>query len=478
MSSDLWKLSACRVVDMLQERAVSPGEVLDSLIDRIAEVNPVLNALPTLCLERARDRCRSAAEPGEEFAEPLYGLPVPIKDSYDVHGVRTTLGSLAFEHRIAERSDLCVQQIEARGGNVYAKSNTPEFEAGASTFNEVFGRTVNPWNTGRSAAGSSGGAAAAVASGMAFIAQGSDFACSLRYPAAFCGVTGLRPTPGLVPQGPGKLPHQTLSVIGPLGRTVADLALALDAMSGWNPLDPLTFPASRQHYRRTAETPTPPRRVAFSMDLGVARVSSEIRQVVESAVAEIAAAGCPVESAQPDLSDCHAAFRPLRAFQFSALYASVLETARDKLKPEVVWNIEQGLQLTASELTRAEHTRAALRGNMIAFLDEYDFLITPTTPVPPNPAEERFVAQIDESRLETYLDWLVLGYAVSVTGCPAISIPCAFTSTDLPVGLQIIAKPHHEAELLAAAAWLESVFNVALQEPISPRIAPQAAGAH
>jgi len=230
MLKKLWMWTACDVVDALERKEINHLEVLESVEERYLAVNSVLNALPTPCFERAKDLISNDNENAISQRKPLLGLPVPIKDSYPVSGVRTSFGSLAFKDFIPDYSDFVALTLEKSGGVIYAKSNTPEFEAGASTFNEVFGITRNPWNTQKSTAGSSGGAAASVATGMAFIAQGSDFACSIRYPAAFCGIVGLRPTPGLVPQGPNRLPYQNLSVIGPLARNVGDIGLAMDAM--------------------------------------------------------------------------------------------------------------------------------------------------------------------------------------------------------------------------------------------------------
>ncbi len=468
MSEDIWTLSARDAVDNLKSGTLEPADLLQALADRIAVVNPIVNALPTLCFDRAHEICSDRAGSGAAFAAPLFGLPVPIKDSYEVEGVRTTWGSLAYKDHVAIRSDYAVHAIENAGGLVYAKSNTPEFEAGANTFNEVFGSTRNPWHTNRSAAGSSGGAAAAVATGSAYIAQGSDFACSLRYPASFCGIVGLRPTPGLVPQGPSRVPYQTLSVIGPLARSVGDIGLALDAMAGFDPRDPLTHPRTAGPYRAAAEQPKRPTRFAYSPDLDVAVVSSDVRRIVGDAANRLSAAGCHLVEAAPDLAACHDAFRPLRAFQFSATRRHVLETARDALKPEVVWNIEEGLKLAATDLAEAERHRAELRHVMQAFLDLHEFLITPTAPVAPNPVDERFVKDIEGVELETYLDWLVLGYAVTVTGCPAISVPCGSTNDGLPVGMQIVARPHREQDLLQMAAWCEQVLGHGLSRPIDP----------
>jgi len=461
---------ATAVVDLLRAGEVSPRDVLDDIESRVAAVNPAVNALVTLCFDRARRQAAAleAKPPAERGV--LAGLPIPIKDAYAVAGVRTTFGSLAFADHVPAHSDFMVEAVEGAGGIVFAKSNTPEFQAGANTFNEVFGRTLNPWDLARSAAGSSGGAAVAVATGMAHIAQGSDNACSVRYPAAFCGVVGLRPSPGLIPEGPSPLPHQVLSVIGPIARSVADVGLGLDAMARFDARDPRTRPLPEVSYRGAAEAPHRPPRAAFSIDLaGTARVSGEVRAVVQTAVARLAAAGLDVIAEAPDVRRSRDAFLPLRAFLFAALYRDVLERHRDKLKPEVVWNIEEGLKLTASDLAAAELARGGVRDALVAFIGRHGVLITPTAPVAPYPVEKRYVDEIDGEKLTTYIDWLRLGYAITITGCPAISIPCGFTPTGLPVGLQLVGSPHGEAELLSTAAWCEQVLGASLSAPINPR---------
>jgi len=466
MDDALWQNSACEIVDNLSRGEIKPTEVLNAVQARCEAINSGVNALPTLCFDRAQEaahRIEKAIQGGLDYKEcfPFFGLPVPIKDSYAVAGVRTTYGSLAFENHIPDWSDLVVESIERAGGVVYAKSNTPEFEAGASTFNEVFGFTRNPWDLSRSAGGSSGGAAAAVATGMAFIAQGSDFACSLRYPASFCGVVGLRPTPGLIPQGPGSLSFQALSVLGPLARTVADIGLAMDGFCGFDPRDPLTRPQLNElnAFRNAAQSPNAPGSFAFSPDLGEAVVTKEVKDIVSVAVEKLVAQGDVMHLAHPEMRECHEAFNSLRAFQFAAIWGDAMRSNRDKLKPEVVWNIEKGLQLDADTLARAEHMRSSLRIRMIDFLGKHRFLITPTTPVTPPMVEERYVKSIEGVEMKTYIDWLALGYAITITGCPAISIPCGFSQDGLPVGLQIVARPHDEHALLSFAAWAEQVLG-------------------
>jgi amidase len=470
MTDCLFEKPATAVVDLLRAGEISPREGLADTESRVASVNPAVNALVTLCFDRAARQVAALETKPPAERGVLAGLPVPIKDAYAVEGVRATFGSLAFADHVPTHSDYLVEAIEAAGGIVFAKSNTPEFQAGANTFNEVFGRTLNPWDTSRSAAGSSGGAAVAVATGMAHIAQASDNACSIRYPAAFCGVVGLRPSPGLVPQGPARLPYQVLSVIGPIARSVADAGLGLDAMARFDPRDPRSRPICGGSYRGAAEAPEKPARAAFSMDLGgVASVSAEVRAVVAAAVARLAAAGLDVADEAPDVRRSRDAFLPIRAFQFAALYRDALEEHRDKLKPEVIWNIEEGLKLTAADLATAEVARAEVRDAMVAFVLRHGVLITPTAPVAPYPVEKRYVDEIDGEKLATYVDWLVLGYAITVTGCPAISIPCGFTANGLPVGLQLVGAPYGETELLRTAAWCEGVLGVSLAMPIDPR---------
>jgi amidase len=305
---------------------------------------------------------------------------------------------------------------------------------------------------------------------MAHIAETSDNACSVRYPAAFCGVVGLRPSPGLIPQGPSALPYQVLSVIGPIARNVADVGLGLDAMARFDPRDPRTRPLAGGAYRAAAEAPRRPMRAAFSIDLGgVARISGEVRAVVEAAIARLAAAGLDVIDEAPDVRRSRDAFLPLRAFQFAALYRDALTHHRDKLKPEVLWNIEEGLKLTAADLAGAELARGEVRDAMVELVARHGVLITPTAPVEPYPVERCYVDEIDGEKLATYIDWLVPGYAITITGCPAMSIPCGYTERGLPVGLQLVGSPYGEADLLRIAAWCEAVLGVSLRAPIDPR---------
>ena len=467
MGDEAWSWPATMVVERLAKGDISAVELLAAVEARVEAVNHSVNALPTTCFDRARAQAvRIDGRPRGERGV-FAGLPWPIKDSARVAGVRTTYGSMAFLDYVPNASDYLVEAIEAEDGVVFAKSNTPEFEAGANTFNDVFGRTLNPFDLTRSAGGSSGGAAVAVATGMAFLAQGSDFACSLRYPAAFCNVVGLRPSPGLIPTGPTPLPFQTLSVAGPIARNIADIGLAMDGMVRFDRRDPLSRAPSRT-YLRASRAPRRPTRVAFSMDLGLSPVEGAVRTVVAAAMARLVREGLTVDESEPDLLASHGAFKTLRAFQFAALHRGTLRKHRDKLKPEVVWNIEEGLKLNAEDIAWAEAARSDLRHGMLGFLAEHEFLITPTAPVEPFPVEQRFVSSIDGEKLSNYLDWLALGYAVTICGCPAISIPCGLSERGLPIGIQLIGRPYHETDLLSVAAWCEAALESGLKLPVEP----------
>jgi amidase len=469
VSDELIHCSACEIVDKLHSCEVTPLDLLDTLERRIAEVNGAVNALPTLCFERARDHAKALMARPTTRRGLLAGLPLPIKDLTAVAGVRCTQGSPIFKDHVPERSDLMVEQLEAKGALIYAMSNTPEFGAGANTFNEVFGATRNPWDTSRSAAGSSGGAAVALATGMAWVAHGSDMGGSLRNPASFCGIVGLRPSIGRVAHTPAAKIDRTLGVQGPMARNVEDLALLLDAMSGAHPADPLSLDAPADSFRAAARYGQRPRRVAFSADLGITPVDPEIAAITRQAALRFAEAEVAVEQAHPDLSEAHECFRVLRAFDFAVSKAGLLREHRALLKPEVVWNIEQGLQLSVEQLARAEAQRLALVARTVAFFEDYDLLLTPATIVPPYPVEQRSVSECAGQLFDSYFQWLAIAYAITLTCCPALSLPCGFTASGLPVGLQIIAPPRGEARLLAGARVLEQILGLRGSTPIDPR---------
>ena len=461
--------TACAVVDKLRNGEVTPLDLLDVLEKRIAEVDGKVNALPTLCFDRARDRARALMKKPAGERGLLAGLPIPIKDLTNVAGVLTTQGSPIYRDNVPARSDVLVETLEGNGGVVYAKSNTPEFGAGANTFNEVFGPTLNPWDTSRSAAGSSGGAAAALASGTAWLAHGSDMGGSLRNPASFCGVVGMRPSIGRVAHTPAAAIDRNLGVQGPMARNVEDLALLLDAMSGEHPADPLSLPKLPNSFLSAARSGKKPKRIAYSTDLGITPVDPEVAAITRKAAMRFAEAGVIVEEAHPDLREAHECFHVLRAFDFALSKASLLRSKRDQLKPEVIWNIEEGLKLTVEKLERAEAQRVAMTARALEFFETYDLLLAPATIVAPFPIENRYVAECNGKKFDNYVEWLGIVYAITLVCCPALSLPCGFTASGLPVGLQIVAAPRGEAQLLAGARALEDILGVRGTTPINPR---------
>jgi len=468
---DLIRDTACHVVGKLKAGEVTPVDLLDVLEQRIAEVDGKVNALPILCFDRARAHATELMTKPAGERGVLAGLPVPIKDLTDVSGVRCTQGSPIFKDNVPARSDLMVERLEDNGAVIYAKSNTPEFGAGANTFNEVFGATLNPWDTSRSAAGSSGGAAVALATGMAWLAHGSDMGGSLRNPASFCGVVGLRPSIGRVAHTPKFKIDRTLGVQGPMARNVEDLALLLDAMSGEHPADPLSLPALPTSFLSAARSGAKPKRIAYSQDLGITPVDPEVAAITRKAAERFAEAGAIVEEAHPDLREAHECFHVLRAFDFAVSKAKLLREHRDLLKPEVIWNIEEGLKLTVEQVARAEGQRIAMAARAQDFFKTYDLLLAPATIVPPFPVQNRYVAECAGKRFDNYVEWLGIVYAITLACCPALSLPCGFTASGLPVGLQMVGPSRGEAKLLAGARLLEDILGLRGTTPIDPRAA-------
>jgi amidase len=444
---------------LLRTGEVSPLDLIDVLESRIRAVESVINALPTLCLDRARDHAKRLMERPPEERGMLAGLPVPIKDLVPVAGVRTTHGSPVFADHVPEASESIVLRLEDRGGIVYAKSNTPEFGAGGHTFNEVFGTTVNPWNPGRSAGGSSGGAAAALASGTAWIAHGSDMAGSLRTPASFCGVVGLRPSPGRVPSGPDNNPYGMLPVEGPMARNVTDAALALDALTGRDHTVPMATAESGGAFLKAAMNPSKPVRLAVGGNLGLTPLDPAVRSAFRVTMDRLEKAGMPLEEASPDFTGAHRAFQVLRAAAYAVSTGPLLEAHRDKLKPEVIWNVEMGLSLEGREIVEAERERARLFHLVREFLEDYDAIICPGAIVAPFPKEERYVGMCDGQYFDSYIDWLAITYGFTLVSLPVICIPCGTTPDGLPAGIQIAGRPGGETELISIARTIEDAIG-------------------
>jgi amidase len=467
---ELVRLSATEAVEKLRSGEVSPLEMIDAAEARIAATDGTLNALPTLSFDRARERAQRLMTdpPSDPAPHYLHGLPIAVKDLTEVEGVRTTHGSPIFADNISAASDHLVERLEANGAVVIAKSNTPELGAGSQTFNEVFGRTQNPWNGALTPGGSSGGSAAALAAGQVWLATGSDLGGSLRNPASFCSVVGLRPSPGRVAHGPAGLPFDDMPVQGPMARNVADAALMLDAMVGQHPDDPQSLVAPASPY--AAVGAVVPKRVAFSPDLGgIVPVAKEVRSAIEQAAQAFADLGAEVVEACPDLSEARDTFHVLRALSFASGRGALLDHHRELLKEEVVWNIEAGRALSPADICRAQLARGAIFHSATAFFKEHDLLLCPAAVTPPFDGSIRWLKEVDGTQLETYIDWLLICSAITLTSCPAISVPCAFSDDGRPIGLQMVAPHRREDSLIAAALAFEDAHDFAAMVPMEPR---------
>lgn len=467
--SELCQKTATEIVGLLRRGEVTPPELVDAAIARIEAVDGQTNALPIRCFDRARERAQQwLTRPATDDPRSLGGLPIAVKDYNDVGGVRTTYGSPIFADNVPQKSDATVARLERNGAIAIAKANVPEW-AGGNTFNPVHGATRNPWHTGMSAGGSSGGSAAALASGQVWLATGNDLGGSLRTPASFNGIVGLRPGPGRVPRGARLSAFDALWVEGPMGRCVADVALMLDAGAGHEPDDPFSFDDPETVFVDQLKRDAMPTRVAFSRDLGIVPMDREVARICETAAGRFRELGAEVTDDAPDFTGALDGFQTLRAVLVATMMGPILEKHRAEIAPEIVGNIERGLDITPAEIFAAERARWQLYHRMVAFFEHHDVLICPAASIPPFPVEQRYVEEIDGQPCETYIDWFAITFALTMTSCPVISLPCGFTANGLPVGMQLVGRPRGEAALLSAAHHLEGLLGVAAHLPIDPR---------
>ena len=458
---------ALDLVRWLVERKLGAEELMSRFLARIEEVNPVVNAIVTLLPEVALEGARAAdaALARGETPGPLHGLPVAIKDLTVTRGIRTTYGSPIYRDFVPAEDALYVQRLREAGAIVIGKTNTPEFGAGSHTFNPVFGQTRNPYATGRTCGGSSGGAAVAVACGMLPVTDGTDLGGSLRNPASWSNVIGFRTSPGRVPVWPRTTLHGSLSVAGPIARNVADAALFLSAMAGPDPRVPLSIETPGSRFREPLERDFAGTRIAWSPTLGGYPVEAAVLAACGAAVARFGEAGCVVEEADPDLSDVDEIFRTLRAYSFAITHHEHIRDHRGLMKDTVIWDTERGLALSALDVARAEAKRVALFDRVVDFFGRFDFLVCPTTQVPPFPVEVEWVREINGVELEIYYDWMATCYAITMTGCPSISVPAGFTSDGLPVGIQIVGPPKCDFEVLQIADAYEKITRFPERRP-------------
>ena len=469
MMTDLCFAPATELLRLYKTGKASPLEVMQAVFARIDAVNPTLNAYVTLARESALAGARkaTAALKRKTALAPLHGIPVSIKDLTPTKGIRTTWGSKIFADHVPEEDAITVERLKQAGAIVVGKTNTPEFGAGGNTFNAVFGPTRNPWNPALTCGGSSGGAAVALATGMGPLAQGSDTGGSLRMPAAFCGVVGFRTSPGLVPHHPRALAWDTISVTGPMARTVTDTALMLSVLAGPDDRAPLSYAIDTRELTRAVKAPSVKGwRIAWTPDLaGLIPVDDEIARVAEGATRVFRSLGARLEAGCPDFSEVNDIVLGTRGVSMVASHAQHLPRWKNEMQKGLVWNIEQGLALTPEAIGRAETLRGLLWQRMRAFMETRDLLILPTTSVPPFPVEQPYPTEINGKRLDNYIQWAFLTYGITLTGLPAISVPCGFTRSGLPVGLQIVGRRHQEAAVLRAAAAFEAAAPWADRRP-------------
>ncbi|MDQ4062613.1 MAG: amidase [Actinomycetota bacterium] len=464
--SEICFLTATQLTAHMRDGELSASEVMEAHLDRIERTNPRVNAIVTLTPEKAMREARAADDAlarGEEVG-PLHGLPVAHKDLFPTRGVRTTFGSRIFADFVPEEDALIVERLKGAGAISLGKTNTPEFGAGSQTYNEVFGETLNPYDPTKTCGGSSGGAAAALACGMLPIADGSDMGGSLRNPASFCNVVGFRPSPGRVPTWPDIAPW-ALSVDGPMARTVRDAALMLGAISGPDPRSPISIAEPSSIFSLPLERDFDGVRVAWSRNLGGLPVDGAVTKVLDSQRHVFESLGCVVEDAKPDLRGADEVFKVLRAWRFELAYGELLDAHRDEMKDTVVWNIEEGRRLSGPQIGEAERKRAELYHRVRTFMESYEFLVLPVSQVPPFDVSQRYVTEINGETMETYIDWMRSCYYVTVTGLPAISVPCGFTPEGLPTGVQIVGRHRDDLGVLQLAHAFEEATGFWREHP-------------
>ena len=465
---DICFMHATGLSRLIRSRRVSATEVMQAFLAQIRRVNPKVNAICTFVSEE--EALRAAREADARLARraspgALHGFPFAVKDLALTAGIRTTYGSRIYKDFVPAQDALFVERLKAAGAIIIGKTNTPEFGAGSQTFNEVFGATRNPYDLSKTCGGSSGGAAVALACGMVPLADGSDLGGSLRNPASFCNVVGFRPSPGRVPTWPTSLAWSTLSVEGPMARSVQDVAFLLAVMAGPDPRAPISIDEPGAAFRRPLKCDLKGARVAWSRNLGKYPVQPTVNQVCDKARQIFLDLGCHVEDAEPDFSDADEAFQVLRGWTYAQNRGEDLRTNRHLMKDTVIWNIEQGLKLSGLDISRAEAKRSMLYQRVREFFEHYQFLILPVSQVVPFPVEVEWVKEINGVKMETYIDWMATCYAITLTGLPAISVPCGFSAEGLPIGLQIVGRHHQDFSVLQLAHAFEQATQFGKRRP-------------
>jgi len=457
MPSEVCDLSAVDMARLIRARQLSARECVEAHLARIAEVNPKVNAIVTLTAEGALQAAAGADERqarGESLG-PLHGLPVAHKDLQPTRGVRTTFGSRIFANFRPAFDSLLVERIRGAGAISLGKTNTPEFGAGSQTFNEVFGVTRNPHDLSKTCGGSSGGSAVALACGMLALADGSDLGGSLRNPASYCGVVGLRPSAGRVPSWPSVMPWSPLAVEGPMARSVEDLALFLSAIAGPDPRAPLSIEVAPERFRDRLDRDFTGVRIAWWKDLGGISVDPAVRRITNASRSVFESLGAIVEEAEPDWDGADRAFRTLRFWMTGARLSMLTPDRIPLLKDTIRWEMEQSQRLSAGDVAWAQMKHCEIFERMRQFMEGYEFFVLPVSQLPPFDVTQHWPAEIDGVRMDSYIDWMKSCYYITMTGCPAISVPFGRTDDGLPVGIQIVARHRDEFGLLQIARAFE-----------------------
>ena len=455
--NEIFEWDAVALAEKVRARAVGPVEVVEATLSRVEALNPNLNAICTLAADQALLAAREleARLARGDDGGPLAGVPVGIKDVIQTGGIRTTYGSPLFKDFVPHADAITVERVKRAGAIVIGKTNTPEFAAGASTFNAVFGATRNPWNPAYSPGGSTGGGAAALAARMIWLAEGTDLGGSLRVPAAFCGVVGLRPTPGRVPAIPVPVADDIWQVNGPMARTARDVAAMLDALSGFSPDYPLSVPSTPVS-QEVEGYDVRGRRFAYCRDVAQIGVDPEIDAICRAAVRDLEGAGAIVEAIDLDLSPGREAFLAMRGMWVVGQQYERLDDL-SAFGVNVANNIRLGLATTVRDLALADRVRSENWRRLSAVLTSYEALLTPCVPVEPFPADQNFPTEIDGKPMATYIDWIAPTFLFSMMGVPAGSVPAGLSESGLPVGLQIVAPRFHEGRVLGIARAVETL---------------------
>ena len=436
-------------------------DIVEQHLQAIQQLNPTLNAYCTVAADRAMEQAAEADLRLSQKQPPraLEGVTVCIKDITPTAGIRTTFGSELYADHIPQRDNCVVSHLKTAGAIVLGKTNTSEFAAGANATNALFGPTRNPWNPALTSGGSTGGGAAAVASCMSTLAEGCDMGGSLRIPASFCGVVGIRPTVGLVPTVPSKTPWDFLQVQGPIARTADDVARMLDVISVHDPRSPISAPYSRDILKRFEIAKEAPFRVAYAPTISGIEPDLEIAQKSESALSTLSAAGIDVDKVPLDLSAGRDAFIALRGLFIVQNHIDKLDKL-EKIGPNLRNNLEQGLKVSTAELAAAEQSRAMIADTLSILFEKYDALITPCMPIEPFLAEQLYPTEINGKPMETYIDWVAQTFLISLASVPAVSVPFGLSVNALPMGWQVVGPRWSDGKILALAERIQNIMPI------------------